>query len=1122
MNYPGRLASSVLIAFSVVAALIVGEAQLQADEAAYDVVVYGDSSGAVTAAVAAKRQGRSVVLVNPTHFLGGMSASGLGATDFLGQRATFGGIASEFYDAIAAEYGQAHVRSFEPHVGQQVFKKLVQDAGVTVVFNEKINRQTGVEMVGQRIVSITTLSGKTYRGRIFIDATYVGDLMAAAGVTYTVGREAESQYGESLAGVRRGDTDPRIHYRQGDKDHFIVDVDPYVIPGKPESGLLPHVHRIENLENGQGDRKIQAYNYRLCLTTDPDLRVPIENPDGYREIDHELLLRNFEAGDSRLPALVDRLAGSKSKVDWNNMHAIGSDYDGANWEYPEASYEKRRQIEAAHELYIRGFLWTLSNSPRVPAAIRNRVAGYGLAKDEFTDNGGWPYMIYIREARRMVADYVMTQADCEGKRIVADPVGLGSFGMDSHVVQLFVNEKGFVRHDGVIWHVPPKPYGISYRSIIPKIGECENLLAPICLSTSHVAHGSIRMEPVFMVLSQSAATAAGVALDKGISVQEVEYADLRKRLDAENQIVQFVDVSKRPKQLQKPINLSGIVVDDTDASKTGDWTASTYDAGFVGASYVHDGNAGKGNKVIRYEAKLPRDGGYEVRMSYTSRDNRATNVPVTIHHVEGRSVVKVNQRDRPGLNNGFHSLGTFSFASDKLAGVEISTSDTDGYVIADAVQWVAVNEPVDVTSPNAVSSSKAVGDAGSRPNIVVILADDLGIECLSSYGGNHHTPNIDKLAMQGMRFTHCFSNPYCSPSRANLLTGRYPFMNGLTEVIFDERAHANTYLHTDQPSFARQLKQAGYTTAIAGKWQLSFLHQRNTIADFGFDQYQCWQIFRSDKSKTTRFHQPHFNRNGNIIADEISGRYGPEVNAEFLINFIKTNAATDKPFLAYYTSLLPHFPWVPTPDSKDQSYQLPNATHKGNPKFFPDMVTYLDRNVGRIMQTLEQTDIDDNTAVIFLADNGTDRDLKNQWGDEKVIAGGKGTMTDRGTHVPLIVRWPKHIQAGSTCDDLIDFSDLFPTLCDLAGAPLPREKIHGRSFLPQLLSNDGSPRAWVHVQDKGARHVRNKDYILNNKNQLRSVVEIWEPPAKPDQNKYPEKERAARLQLQAVFDALGK
>jgi len=536
------LRQTIVIAFIMFGLQLAGSLLARAadiTEPRYDVVVYGDSSGAVTAAVAARRLGRSVILVNPACFPGGMSGSGLGATDFLGRRSTFGGIASEFYDEIARHYGKTYVRSFEPHVGRMVFQKLIADAEVTVAFDEQLDRKSGVKMEGKLIVSITTLNGKTYRGKMFIDATYVGDLMAAAGVTYTVGREAESQYSENLAGVRRGDTKPRAHYTQGDKDHFIRDVDPYITPDDPDSGLLPLVYRIDNLVNDQGDRKIQAYNYRVCLTTDPKQRIPIEKPAGYREIDHELLLRNFEAGDHRVPALIEPLAGTGTKVDWNSMHAIGSDYAGVNWEYPEAGYQRRREIEAAHETYIHGHLWTLSNNPRVPANIRRKVSAYGLPRDEFTDNGGWPYMIYIREARRMVSDYVMIQDDCEAKRAVKDSVGLASFGMDSHVVQYYVNEQGYVRRDGTIWRVPPRPYGISYRSIVPRRGECENLLVPVCLSASHVAHGSIRMEPVFMVLSQSAATAASLAIADGVAVQNVQYAQLREQLLRDKQILKW-------------------------------------------------------------------------------------------------------------------------------------------------------------------------------------------------------------------------------------------------------------------------------------------------------------------------------------------------------------------------------------------------------------------------------------------------------------------------------------------------------------------------------------------------------------------------------------------------------
>lgn len=412
---------------------------------------------------------------------------------------------------------------------------------------------------------------------------------------------------------------------------------------------------------------------------------------------------------------------------------------------------------------------------------------------------------------------------------------------------------------------------------------------------------------------------------------------------------------------------------------------------------------------------------------------------------------------------------------------------------------------------------------GDSPNLLVILADDLGIECLSSYGGkSHQTPHLDRLAAQGMKFTYCFSNPYCSPSRANLLTGRYPFRNGLKEVLFSADRHADTYLRPDQPSFARQLQQAGYTTALAGKWHVSLLHRHNTIRDFGFDHYVSWQIFRADGAKTERYYEPHYIQNGENISPRIRDRFGPDVSVEFLIAFIQASAARRQPFLAYYTSILPHFPWVPTPDSKDQPIALKTGDEVGDPKYFPDMVRYLDKQVGQLLRTLDETGQANNTVVMFLADNGTDHRISNQWGDGKTIVGGKGTMTDRGTRVPLLVRWPQRIAAGSTCDDLIDFSDFLPTLCELAGAPLPAAELHGRSFAPQLLGRAGSPRDWVHVQDKEARHLRNREYILTNRNQLRPVVEMWEPEAKPDQNQHLEKEQVARKTLQAAFDALGK
>jgi len=411
---------------------------------------------------------------------------------------------------------------------------------------------------------------------------------------------------------------------------------------------------------------------------------------------------------------------------------------------------------------------------------------------------------------------------------------------------------------------------------------------------------------------------------------------------------------------------------------------------------------------------------------------------------------------------------------------------------------------------------------GARPNVLLILADDLGVECLSACGGtSHKTPNIDRLANEGMRFSRCFSHPFCSPSRGSLLTGRYPFQNGLN-VVLHSKKQENIYLKPSQPSFPRQLKQHGYATQIVGKWHVSLEHKHNTIREFGFDHYQTWCIFDDKGGKTTRFWNPYLMRDDRIIADEIKDRYGPDVDLEVYLDFIKANAKEQKPFFAYYSTYLPHFPWEPTPDSKDKTYRAPNAAHKGDPKYFPDMIAYLDKQIGTMLQNLDDLGIADNTIVIFLADNGTDTGLVHQWGEGKSVAGGKGTMTDRGTLVPLLVRWPGKIKAGSVCEDLIDLTDFLPTICELTGAKLPDQSIHGRSFAPQLLGKPGQPREWIHIQHVNSRQVRNNDYMLDNKDQLRRVVQLWEPPAKPNENRDPEKEAASRKSLQAVFNALGK
>lgn len=690
-----------------------------AEEHTYDIVVYGGSSGGVTAAVQAARMGKSVVLINPYTHLGGMTSSGLGNTDS-GRRAVIGGLSREFYERIHAAYeddtrwvqerrsdylgagklaeGDTAQWGFEPHVAEQVYRDWLEAYDIPLI-DARLDRREGVGVVmdGQRIAAIVTEPGDTYHGEMFIDATYEGDLMAAAGVSYTVGREGNAAYNETLNGIQ---TDNTVHHI------FTIDnamgrvpqempasnrVDPYVTPGDPDSGLLPGVNPDAGGEDGQGDSRVQSYCYRLCLTNDPDNLVPFARPEGYDEATYELLFRMFEAGETRIPWLPGRMPNRKT--DTNNRWAVSMNLIGGSTDYPEASYERRREIELEHEHWQRGLMWTLANHPRVPDHVRREVSRWGYAKDEFTDNGHWPYMIYIRVARRMVSDYVMTEHDCMGRRVCDDSVGMGSYTMDSHNVQRYVTPGGWVQNEGNIETPTPGPYAISYRAIIPKRGEAENLLVPWAVSASHIAFGSIRMEPVFMILGQSAATAAALAIDAGVAVQDLDYDTLRERLAADGQVLTRSDTRTGRARAIDPADLPGLVLDNPQARAAGDWQPSTTLPGYVGTAYLHDGNADQGQRAVRYTFDLPSPGRYEVRLSYTPAPNRATNTPVTVQHAQGRDTQRINQRRRPSIDNTFISLGTFTF--DRRATITISNQNADGYVIADAVQLLPINEDQD-------------------------------------------------------------------------------------------------------------------------------------------------------------------------------------------------------------------------------------------------------------------------------------------------------------------------------------------------------------------------------------------------------------------------------------------
>jgi len=425
--------------------------------------------------------------------------------------------------------------AFEPRVAEAIFNDMIREARVPVVYGERLDLANGVQKMGARIAAIRMESGRVFAGEVFIDATYEGDLMAKAGVSYAVGREPNSRYGETRNGVQA-----RLLYPY---HQFMKPVDPYLKPGDPSSGLLPGVHGESPGKEGDGDHRVQAYCFRMCLTDVQENSVPGPKPKDYDPLRYELLFRYYEAGFDKLPLSIGRRPNRKS--DTNNVHAFSTDNIGMNYGYPDGDYAAREKIIREHVSYQKGLMWTLASHPRVPEEIRKRVRRWGLAKDEFVDSGNWPLQLYVREARRMVGAYVMTEGNCLGQRVAADSIGLGTFPMDSHNTQRYVDEQGHARNEGnvqtqgvkVQGNVKFPPYPISYRAITPKAEECTNLLVAVCVSASHIGFGSIRLEPTFMLLGQSAATAACLAIDDDVSVQQLDHGKLRRRLLSDGQIL---------------------------------------------------------------------------------------------------------------------------------------------------------------------------------------------------------------------------------------------------------------------------------------------------------------------------------------------------------------------------------------------------------------------------------------------------------------------------------------------------------------------------------------------------------------------------------------------------------
>jgi hypothetical protein len=649
---------------------LIGRAPAETIES--DVVVYGGTAAGVSTACTAVRLGKKAVVAEFGRHIGGLTSGGLGWTD-IGNKAAIGGFSRDFYKRLGKHYGKEEAWFFEPSVAERELRALLAEAKVPVKFGQRL---ASVKKDGARIAEIVMEDGTVYRGKMFIDATYEGDLMAKAGVKYMVGREANARFDETINGIR----DKTPHHQ------FVVPVDPYVTPGDPKSGLLPFISPEPLGTAGAGDASVQAYNFRLCLTKNPANRNPIAPPPGYDAKQYELLGRYFDAlkaagktATLRMFLKIDMV--TPEKTDINNNGAFSTDYIGKNYDYPEAGYATRERIWKEHENYIRGLLTFFATDPRVPEDMRRDMGQWGFPKDEFQDTGGWPHAMYVREARRMLSDYVMSERVCRQVEKFEDAVGLGAYNMDSHNCRRIVRD-GHVENEGDV-QIGVKPYPISYRSIVPRQAECENLVVPVCHSATHIAYGSIRMEPVFMILGQSSATAACMAIDANVPVQKVAYAPLREQLLKDGQVLEWKGAASAaaPK-------LPGIVLDDADAKREGEWhDGSLNGTQRVGTGYIHDANSEKGKLSLKWTVKIPEDGTYEIIFHYPPNANRATNVPVGISGLANtRAGATVNEREKSGAA----SLGKYSLKRGEEITITLSNKDTDGFVVADGVQLLKV------------------------------------------------------------------------------------------------------------------------------------------------------------------------------------------------------------------------------------------------------------------------------------------------------------------------------------------------------------------------------------------------------------------------------------------------
>jgi hypothetical protein len=656
----------------------------------FDVVIYGGTPAGLAAGITAAREGASVVIIEPTKWIGGMVTGGLSSTD-KGKEETIGGFPREFFTRAAKSTPGTPLWYAEPHVNMMTFQEMLKEHKIEVLTNQSLQ---SVQVENQRIQSITTSAGATLLGHVFIDATYEGDLMAQAKVSYIVGRESREQYLESLAGYYPMPVRPRTIEVMQSNCPGIGGIGPSYIHGTPAniSGVDKNgkpifgVYPAPKQAPGSADNRTQAYNFRICVTQREDIRVPFPKPKSYDVAKYELLLRLIHAFPEIPFGRIFHVGPiANGKYDLNAQGLFSTDYPGANTDYPDGDAETRARIWQDHVDIIQGMLWFLCHDERVPQKLREQANTWGLCKDEFEDNGNWPYALYVREGRRMQGEYVLAQQDLQNEIFKEDSVAMGSFVIDCHIVQRILAEDGTVRDEGSFPDTFSLPYQIPYRCLTPKQDECTNLLVPVCLSASHIAYCSLRMEPVYMALGHASGIAAVMAVKNQQAVQRIDIRTLQRKLRDQHAVLNLESVANIPRSA----NLPGIIMDEQQAERIGNWQTTTYGNPIDGTSR-HDENADKGSKKIIYAIYVPETGHYEVRMSYSPASNRANNVPVTIQHRDGEAKVLVDQQKVPSIDKLFVTLGTYSFDAMQPAIITISNTDTNGYVGADAIQLLKV------------------------------------------------------------------------------------------------------------------------------------------------------------------------------------------------------------------------------------------------------------------------------------------------------------------------------------------------------------------------------------------------------------------------------------------------